>query len=315
MSKWRQVKLGDVADVKLSNVDKKTNPNERTIRLCNYTDVYRNSFINAEKASSFMVATCNEKEYEKFLLKKGQVAITKDSETSDDIGIPTYILEDFHDVVLGYHLSLLTPDENKLDGRFLHYFLCTKQSKTYFENNTGGSGQRYSLSLDCIKSIPLNLPDLPTQQKIAAVLSALDAKIELNQRINAELESMAKTLYDYWFVQFDFPNEKGKPYKSAGGKMVWNEELKREIPLGWDVTELGNYIKINRGISYKSSDLKDSGIPMVNLNSFYLDGRYKPEGIKYLDDAFETDKRIEAGDLLVAATDVTRNAYIRHYPK
>jgi type I restriction enzyme S subunit len=80
--------------------------------------------------------------------------------------------------------------------------------------------------------------DLSTQQKIAAVLSALDAKIELNQRINAELESMAKTLYDYWFVQFDFPNEKGKPYKSAGGKMVWNEELKREIPLGWEVGTL-----------------------------------------------------------------------------
>jgi len=201
MNKWKQQKLGDVADIKLSNVDKKTNPNERTIRLCNYTDVYRNSFINSEKASSFMVASCNDKEYEKFLLKKGQVAITKDSETSDDIGIPTYILEDFHDVVLGYHLSLITPDDNKLDGRFLHYFLCTKQSKTYFENNTGGSGQRYSLSLDCIKSIPLNLPDLSTQQKIAAVLSALDTKIELNARINAELESMAKTVFRYQFVE------------------------------------------------------------------------------------------------------------------
>ena len=93
-----------------------------------------------------------------------------------------------------------------------------------------------------LSKLELLLPNLYyNQQKIAAVLSALDTKIELNQRINAELESMAKTLYDYWFVQFDFRNEKGKPYKSAGGKMVWNEELKREIPLGWEVKSLGEY--------------------------------------------------------------------------
>jgi type I restriction enzyme S subunit len=73
------------------------------------------------------------------------------------------------------------------------------------------------------------LPDFNTQQKIADVLSALDSKIELNNRINAELEAMAKTLYDYWFVQFDFPNEAGKPYKTSGGKMVWNAELKNPV--------------------------------------------------------------------------------------
>lgn len=85
------------------------------------------------------------------------------------------------------------------------------------------------------------LPDFnkPTQQKIAAVLSTLDAKIALNNRINAELESMAKTLYDYWFVQFDFPDKNGKPYKSSGGKMVYNQKLKRKIPGGWNVKELG----------------------------------------------------------------------------
>ena len=79
-----------------------------------------------------------------------------------------------------------------------------------------------------------------TQQKIASVLSALDSKIELNNRINIELEAMAKTIYDYWFVQFDFPDKNGKPYKSSGGKMVWNEELKREIPEGWEVKKLEN---------------------------------------------------------------------------
>jgi type I restriction enzyme S subunit len=90
--------------------------------------------------------------------------------------------------------------------------------------------------------VNITLPDLPSQQKIASILSTLDAKIELNNKINTELEAMAKTLYDYWFVQFDFPDENGKPYKSSGGEMVWSEELKREIPKGWEVKKVSDLI-------------------------------------------------------------------------
>ena len=257
MNNWRKVKLDTVADIKLSNVDKKTTEGEKPIRLCNYTDVYKYSFINREKSQDFMVATCNDNEYEKFLLKKGQVAITKDSEKRNDIGIPTFIAEDFDDVVLGYHLALITPYPDKLDGAFLHFWLNTEYGKKYFENNASGSGQRLTLTLDIIKSIPLYLPDLPSQKSIAKVLSDLDAKIELNNKINRELEAMAKTLYDYWFVQFDFPNEQGKPYKSSGGKMVYNAELKREIPEGWEVKKLGDYASIKKGtlITEKTADI------------------------------------------------------------
>ena len=85
------------------------------------------------------------------------------------------------------------------------------------------------------------------QKKIATVLSNIDDNIELNNKINAELEAMAKTIYDYWFLQFEFPNEEGKPYKSSGGKMVWNEELKREIPEGWEVNKLGNIFSFIKG--------------------------------------------------------------------
>lgn len=263
MNNWKQQKLGIVADVKLSNVDKLTNENERAVRLCNYTDVYKNSFINLEKSESFMLASCNENEYEKFILKKGQVAITKDSETPNDIGVSTYILEDFEDVVLGYHLALITPNSDKLNGRFLHYWLNTKQAKRYFENNAGGSGQRCTLVLDCIKSTPLYLPNLSTQEKIAKVLSDLDAKIELNNRINRELEAMAKTLYDYWFVQFDFPNEQGKPYKSTGGKMVYNSELKREIPEGWEVKKIGKVLSTKLG-----------GTPSTEIKEYWINGEF-----------------------------------------
>ena len=128
---------------------------------------------------------------------------------------------------------------NQNDPKYVFYSLQNIYRQGVFFNFEGKTTGIKNLDLkSALKSIPIIYLDFPTQHKIAAVISALDTKIELNQRINAELESMAKTLYDYWFVQFDFPNEKGKPYKSAGGKMVWNEALKREIPLGWEVGTL-----------------------------------------------------------------------------
>lgn len=297
MNNWKQQKLGIVADVKLSNVDKLTIENERVVRLCNYTDVYKNSFINNEKSESFMLASCNENEYEKFILKKGQVAITKDSETPNDIGVSTYISEDFEDVVLGYHLALITPDNDKLNGQFLHYWLNTKQAKRYFENNAGGSGQRCTLVLDCIKSTPLYLPKLSTQAKIAKVLSDLDTKIELNNRINRELEAMAKTLYDYWFVQFDFPNEQGKPYKSSGGKMVYNADLKREIPEGWTVKKLSEIANITMGQSPEGSSYNDDGIGEIFFQGSTDFGWRYPTIRQY---TTQPSRRAKAGDILLS---------------
>ena len=240
MSKLVKNKLSNVAQVQLCNVDKKTIKDEIPIQLCNYMDVYRNSYIDKYNSQHFMYATCTESEYEKFVLKSGQVAITKDSEKANDIGIPTYIDDNIDNVVLGYHLSLITPNKDKLDGKFLRYWLETRQAKKYFENNAMGSGQRLFLTLNSIKDTPLFLPKLNVQKSISNTLFNLDKKIELNNKINKELEAMAKTLYDYWFVQFDFPDENGKPYKSSGGKMVYNEELKREIPEGWEAANLKN---------------------------------------------------------------------------
>ena len=95
--------------------------------------------------------------------------------------------------------------------------------------------------------------------------------------INQNLEAMAKQLYDYWFVQFDFPNEEGKPYKSSGGTMVWNEKLKREIPQGWDISDVKSLIEpIERGVSYSSDEILDtSATPMINLACFSKAGKYR----------------------------------------
>lgn len=120
-----------------------------------------------------------------------------------------------------------------------------------------------SMTFDSYYNLDISLPKIQIQEKIAFVLSALDSKIELNNRINAELEAMVKTIYDYWFVQFDFPDKNGKPYRSSGGKMFWNEKLKREIPEGWEDGILGDIAELVRGVTYDSSEIKsqtDSGV-------------------------------------------------------
>lgn len=182
------------------------------------------------------------------------------------------------------------------DSRFLKYNI----DSLYFhliKISTGSA--RDNLSQDIIKELEIVFPQLKIQQRIASVLSSLDDKIELNNRINAELEAMAKTLYDYWFVQFDFPDANGKPYKSSGGKMVYNEELKREIPEGWDVAELDTLlIEFTKGITTKYVEKSN----LINLNQKVNKGaKLEREYFKYLDKSIPIpkEKYAQRKDILI----------------
>lgn len=256
--KMNKYRLDEIAIVEISGVDKKTKDNEIPVRLCNFTDVYHNWAITKEMTDSFLKASANQKEINTLSLKKGQVAFTKDSETRDDIGIPTYIADDFENVVLGYHTALITPDKSKLSGKYLNAFMNTRYIQKYFENNASGSGQRYTLSTETLNAIPVIAPDLQAQEKIGDVFSNIDKKIALNRRMNVKMEQMTKRLYDHWFVQFDFPNADGKPYKSSGGKMEYNEVLKREIPAGWEVKSVNDISTSYRGVGYTADDEKSA---------------------------------------------------------
>lgn len=132
-------------------------------------------------------------------------------------------------------------DESKVTNQFLYYFL---QTNPFITTNGSTIKRLYNDNLRDTK-IP-NVPSIQQQNQITDILGTLDKKIQTNNQINQELEAMAKTLYDYWFVQFDFPDQNGKPYKSSGGKMVYNPELKREIPEGWGVTTFSNWISDNK---------------------------------------------------------------------
>ena len=141
-------------------------------------------------------------------------------------------------------------DESKVTNQFLYYFL---QTNPFITTNGSTIKRLYNDNLRDTK-IP-NVPSIQQQNQITDILGTLDKKIQTNNQINQELEAMAKTLYDYWFVQFDFPDQNGKPYKSSGGKMVYNPELKREIPEGWGVEKLGELIELERGVTYAKSDI------------------------------------------------------------
>lgn len=179
------------------------------------------------------------------------------------------------DYVVSTKLMVLRNKTKEVLTKYIYYFLTYEGTLNYLqmraENRIGSFPQ---ITFDIVKELSLNVPDKPAQQKIVDILSALDAKIELNGRINAELESMAKTLYDYWFVQFDFPNEKDKPYKSAGGKMVWNDELKREIPQGWEVESIEKCCSVIDCLHSPKPDLEfeDESCYLLQLENIRDDG-------------------------------------------
>ena len=166
--------------------------------------------------------------------------------------------DDCADYVVSTKLMVLRKYNNEVDLRYFYYcltnqpFLDMLQRKA--ENRIGSFPQ---ITFDLLSEYAFPVPSLSEQEKIANIIFSLDHKIELNKQINDNLEAMAKQLYDYWFVQFDFPNEEGKPYKSSGGAMVWNEKLKREIPQGWSNGVLSDVANITMGQSPDGSSYNE----------------------------------------------------------
>lgn len=158
----------------------------------------------------------------------------------------------FPDSIVGFNAY-----PNESSELFMHYvFTYIKKS---IQNSASGSIQD-NINIDYLTSLKFRIPSKTYQDQIVSILSILDSKIELNNRINAELEAMAKTVYDYWFVQFEFLNTEGKPYKSSGGKMVWSEELKREVPEGWECLKLDDVVtKTGTGLNPRDNFVLGEG--------------------------------------------------------
>ena len=266
---WRRVVLGDVIDLQLSSVDKKSKASEQAVQLCNYMDVYTNNFIYADM--DFMTATATEREIARCSLAAGDVVITKDSEKHDDIGVPALVREDVPDLICGYHLAILRPRLSEIGGAYLFYALSTDEAQRQFHSYANGI-TRFGLRKADIGLVEIPLPPLPEQRAIGHVLGTLDDKIELNRRMNETLEEMARALFKSWFVDFDpvrakmegrwhrgesLPGLPAEHYDLFPDSLV-DSEL-GEVPEGWGVKGLGDCFNLTMGQSPPGSTYNDDG--------------------------------------------------------
>lgn len=162
----------------------------------------------------------------------------------------------------------LVVDESKIDFNYCFYLLQSESITDYLcGQNTNTSGSHKRIDPQDFLNISIQLPQLEEQRRIGNFLSSIDAKIKLNRAINQNLEALAKQLYDYWFVQFDFPNEEGKPYKSSGGAMVWNDVLKRNIPIGWHCGNLFEIANFTNGLACQKFRPKagETPLPVIKI--------------------------------------------------
>lgn len=192
---------------------------------------------------------------------------------------------------------LVVRPNDVIDNNFLYYALT---QDSFFEYVMKGSKGTKMPRGDKSQIMNFVIPDLEIgeQIKIGKLLKSIDQKIQINNQINKELEAMAKTLYDYWFVQFDFPDQNGKPNKSSGGKMVYNPELKREIPEGWGVDSLWNIANFYNGLAmqkYRPDTNGDDYFPVIKIREM-MNGFSKDTEKARLD--IPTEAVVERGDIL-----------------
>lgn len=310
MSKWKKTTLGKVLSAGGGKIQ--TGPFGSQLHASDYVGLGIPCIMPANMKSNRVnlsgiafIAEKDAKRLSHHLVQAGDIVYSR----RGDVTQKALIREQEAGYFCGTGCLLVRPGDS-IDPEFLIYHLSTPTNQNWIVKQAVGATMP-NLNTAILSAVPLNVPpNKEIQKKVAATLSALDAKIDCNNRINAELEAMANALYEYWFVQFDFPDANGKPYKSSGGKMVYNDTLKREIPAGWSDCELGSLISFQRGISYKSSDIQETGVPFINLNSFTLAGAFKIEGTKFFNGKYKQDDLIDPGRLVIAITDVTRNADI-----
>jgi len=210
----------------------------------------------------------------------GEILVVKD---------PNFYFKD------GNLIWLRNIDFDIIDIDYLYYFLKSDLFQKTIKYNNIGAVQK-ALTIDFLKTVKITLPSLDNQRKLVSVLKSIDKKIQINNQINQELEAMAKTLYDYWFVQFDFPDQNGKPYKSSGGKMVYHSELKREIPEGWGVENLFDIADVQYGYPF-STDYFNSigeGVPVIRIRDILGN-----DITNYSTEEVEDKYKINVGDVLI----------------
>lgn len=195
-------------------------------------------------------------ESEEIILQEDDILISKDG-TLGKIG---FVKDKPENATVASGIFVLrNTKQDILDTTYLCHFLKSNIFKNFIKRNKADGSTINHLYQRDLARLDLDLPSLKEQQNIGYILSTIEEKIEANNKINEELESLAKTLYDYWFVQFDFPDENKRPYKSSGGKMIYHKELKREIPVGWSNCTLNDICEMYQPQTLQEDNLIDNG--------------------------------------------------------
>jgi type I restriction enzyme, S subunit len=208
----------------------------------------------------------SELEQKKYSINEGDIFLTRTSEVIDELGMSSVALKSYPRATYSGFLKRLRPiKESVTYAKFMAFYLRSPLFRKTMTNNAVLT-LRASLNEEIFSYLSLLLPDYDEQVKAGDLLFLLSQKIDCNNRINAELEAMAKTLYDYWFVQFDFPDTNGKPYKSSGGKMIYNAALKREIPAGWNDGSLWEIARYFNGLAMqKFRPVGSDYLPVIKI--------------------------------------------------
>ena len=200
-----------------------------------FKDIYNNYFI-PERLTELMDTTPEQQE--KFSVREGDVFLTRTSETLDELAMSSVALQDHPNATFSGFAKRLRPrDPSNPDPRFMGFFLRSEYFRRII-NSVTTMTTRASFNEAIFSHVEVDLPDPNSQVQIGDLLYSIEQQIELNNQVNDNLQAMLQTLYGYWFLQFNFPDENGRPYRESGGRMVWNDQLKREIPAGWRVASL-----------------------------------------------------------------------------
>lgn len=257
----QKYKLGELVDVvrgaSLSG-DYYSTEGEYIRLTCGNFDYRNNCFKENTSKDNLFYAGAFKAE---FLLEKGDI-ITPLTEQAIGLLGTTARIPESGKYIQSQDIALIKCKVGKIDPTFCYYLIPSRLVRDQLSAAAQQTKIRHT-SPDKIKDCTVWIPELDDQKAIGRLLASLDEKIQLNKRINDNLEAMAKQLYDYWFVQFDFPNEEGKPYKSSGGAMVYNERLKREVPIAWEVENLIDFAEIKNGATPSTADEANYGGDIV----------------------------------------------------
>ena len=259
MRNWRIVQLADVADIRVSGVDKLSFASEKPVRLCNYMDVYANDYVRADLP--FMEATATAAEIARFKVVQGDVMITKDSETPEDIGISSVVSDEIEGLVCAYHLALLKPNRSLVDSIYLSKQLATPATARYFARNAAGS-TRYGLSNRAIERTPVPLAPLNQQKKIAAILTSIDTAIEKTEALIAKYQQIKAGLMHDLFTRGVLPNGQLRPPREQAPELYQGTAI-GWIPRDWQVSALAAIADLLVGFAFKSESFVSEGIPLL----------------------------------------------------